>query len=189
MKLAAVVLSGGEGSRMQGQDKGLLPHQGEQMILHSLKLADQFATRVAISCNRNESHYAALGFATLRDNLVGYQGPLAGIHAAMKEFQQAYTHLLVLPCDTPYLSVSAVEKLLLASRECPDAICYLATEERPHFLHAVVPLALADSLQRWLSQGERAVYKWYRQFPCKEVLLPASGEVFKNINRPEDLKS
>ena len=64
LSIAACMLAGGEGRRMQGQDKGLMRHRGRPLgdwVLESL--AGQAGVRIDalwVSANRNRAAYAAL---------------------------------------------------------------------------------------------------------------------------------
>ena len=54
-----LLLAGGRGQRMGGQDKGLLHWQGEPLIAHLQRLTRPLTDDLIISCNRNHEHYAA----------------------------------------------------------------------------------------------------------------------------------
>jgi molybdopterin-guanine dinucleotide biosynthesis protein A len=190
--LAAVILSGGQGSRMGGQDKGLIVVDGRPMIMNALELVSRFTRSFAISCNRNHSTYSQFKCVMLEDKVSDFQGPLAGIHAALLHYESQneglFSHLMVLPCDTPRLQETLLTKLVLAAQKNPSSICYLATSDRPQFLHAIIPVQCLASLTRWLEQGERAVYKWYRQHSVVEVEVTDSDGSMRNINTQSDVK-
>ncbi|MFY0677786.1 MAG: molybdenum cofactor guanylyltransferase [Neptuniibacter sp.] len=186
--MAAVILSGGQGSRMGGQDKGLILIDGRPMVMRALELAARFTRTFVISCNRNQSTYSQFKCKLIADQLSDFQGPLAGIHSALSHFEQDFSHLLVLPCDTPWLNETLLAELVTAAKNNPSSICYLATKDRPQFLHAVIPAALTSSLNSWLESGERAVYKWYRQHPVVEVKVADNSESLRNINTQSDVQ-
>lgn len=81
--ITGVVLAGGLGRRMGGVDKGL-------QILHGRPMAAWVAERLApqvdellINANQNAERYAALGHRIIADQVPGFAGPLAGLHAAL----------------------------------------------------------------------------------------------------------
>lgn len=189
--LAAVILSGGQGSRMGGQDKGLIVVDGRPMIMNALELVSRFTRSFAISCNRNHSTYSQFKCVLLEDKVSDFQGPLAGIQAALLHYESQseglFSHLLVMPCDTPRLQEELLTQLVLAAQKNPSSICYLATSERPQFLHAIIPVKLFKSLTIWLEQGERAVYKWYRQHSVVEVEVTDTSGSLRNINTKADV--
>jgi molybdopterin-guanine dinucleotide biosynthesis protein A len=186
IKIAAVVLAGGQGERMGRQDKGLVLYQGVPMVCWTLDRLTPLLDKVVISCNRNFEQYASYGYTLVKDQIGGYQGPLAGVHAAMQQLE-GYTHVLVLPCDTPLLDEDVIQCLLQAVRVHTEEIVLLKTDDQPQFLHAVIPLKLTQALGLWLETGERAVYKWYKQFPMYFVEVGAQSPTLKNINTVQDL--
>ncbi|WP_286237450.1 molybdenum cofactor guanylyltransferase MobA [Neptuniibacter halophilus] len=186
-RFAAVILAGGEGARMEGRDKGLVDFHNQPMISWTLSKVAPLTDRVLISCNRNRSAYARFGFPLVNDLVSGFQGPLAGVQAAMAELDSSYTHLLLLPCDTPLLEAAQISFLLQQAEENPRSITLLANGDQPQFLHAVIPLCYRDNLTRWLGRGERAVYRWYRQFPMHQLDLGEESPQLRNFNTLSDL--
>lgn len=182
-KVAAVILSGGQGERVQGQDKGLIPYRGCPMIEWTLQVVKPLVGEVLISCNRNYSVYEQFGVPLVSDCIEGFVGPLGGIHAAMDRVGSQYTHLLILPCDTPHISSEALGLLLTASNDEPDKIVFLSAQRRPQFLHAIVPLALKPALSNWLGKGQRAVYRWYETCPVIQVDAEKYADSLLNVNR------
>jgi molybdopterin-guanine dinucleotide biosynthesis protein A len=53
------VLSGGQGSRMGGVDKGLLPWQGLPLAWHVAQRLEPQVRQVQVNANRHMSQYAA----------------------------------------------------------------------------------------------------------------------------------
>jgi len=187
MNLSAVVLAGGQSSRMGGVDKGLVEFDGRKMVEWSLDAARPIVSRLLISCNRNITDYMPLADSVVCDRISGSLGPLAGVHAAMEVVE---THaLLVLPCDTPLITVGLLEKLIASAVESPGSIIYFVGEAGAHPLHAIIPLTLKQSLEDYLIDGGRAVQKWYAKHSVVEVELSAQEELLMvNVNRVEELK-
>lgn len=185
--LAAVVLAGGQGSRMQGEDKGLVLFRQKPMVHWAIEKLAPLVDQLLISCNRNELRYRQFGYPTVSDQIAGYPGPLAGVQAAMHYCEGRYTHLMVLPCDTPLIETAALELLKQKAAENPHAIVVLSADKHSHYLHAVIPIAYHQALQEQLRSGQRAVYRWYRQHPVIEVDVSALGQGLMNINTPQQL--
>lgn len=53
-----LLLAGGRGQRMGGQDKGLLAWRGAPLIAHLQRLTRPLTDDLIISCNRNQDRYA-----------------------------------------------------------------------------------------------------------------------------------
>jgi len=187
MNLSAVVLAGGQSSRMGGVDKGLIEFDGRKMVEWSLDAARPFVSRLLISCNRNITDYMPLADSVVCDRISGSLGPLAGVHAAMEVIET--NALLVLPCDTPLITAGLLEKLIVSAAESSGSIIYFVGEAGAHPLHAIIPLALKQSLEDYLIDGGRAVQKWYARHSVVEVRLSAQEEsLMVNVNRVEELK-
>jgi len=188
MEFSAVVLAGGQGSRMNGLDKGIVQYRGRKMIEWSLDVVRPLVSQLLVSCNRNLTDYMPLVDSVVCDRIAGSLGPLAGIHAAMESAASAT--LLVLPCDTPLITRPVIERLMQAATENPDAIIVLAEGKFLHPLHAVIPLALKQSLEDYLIDGGRAVRKWYEQHVVVELqITEQESAALKNINTAEQLQS
>lgn len=187
--LAAVILSGGQGLRMDGADKGLIEYQGEMLVGRMLEKVQPLAGITLISCNRNEETYQRFGCPLVQDASDDYAGPLAGILAAMQALPDSFSHLLIVPCDTPDLPAEALQGLVDSAEKHPDKVVLLQAQGRPQFLHAVIPVALRQDLQAWLAEGGRAVYKWYQRFELHLLDGEAWADGMLNLNSSKQLKN
>ena len=100
--ITAVILAGGQGRRMSGQDKGLLEFNGEALIGILLRELERQAVTAVINANRNLERYRDYGLAVISDQLENYQGPLAGMACAMDFVDSDF--ILTLPCDGPVIA-------------------------------------------------------------------------------------
>ena len=81
--VTGIVLAGGLGRRMGGVDKGLVELDGKPMVAHAIaRLAPQVGA-IVVNANRNVERYAALGHPVVPDDVGGFAGPLAGLHAGI----------------------------------------------------------------------------------------------------------
>ncbi len=184
--VSGLVLAGGQGQRMGGQDKGWVEFRQRPMVEYAVQLLRPRVNTLLISCNRNIPRYSELADQTIADELEGFQGPLAGIQAGLRVCESDY--LLVLPCDTPLLSEQVVERLLAAAGEHPGHICVLSEAEWWHPLHAVIPCEFAGSLDKWLNDGRRGVQGWMRKHPFVEVDVSDLSSQLQNLNSPDELQ-
>lgn len=187
MLLDVIILAGGEGRRMGGCDKGLVPFQSQPMVAFAVRLVRPFVRRVIISCNRHLPEYAVLADEVVEDSLEGFQGPLAGILAGLKVSRS--DQVLVLPCDTPLLESVLIERLLAAATASPESIAVLSEGDRLHPLHAVIPRLLADDLEHWLEGGQRAVQRWMRNHSLQLIDISDLSDQLCNLNTFQELKS
>jgi molybdenum cofactor guanylyltransferase len=183
-EITAVVLAGGRGRRMEGQDKGLVAFQGRPLIAHVIEAIEPQVSRLLINANRNIETYAALGYPVVADTLGGFQGPLAGFLAAM---QRATTDTIVtVPCDGPQLPQDLVARLVKARDEADAEIAVAHDGKRLQPVYALIPVSLQASLQAYLEAGDRKIDLWYAQHSMAQADFSDIPEMFVNINTQEE---
>ena len=155
----ALILAGGQASRMGGVDKGLVELAGQPLIAHTLQALaaqSQPPQRILISANRHLDEYAAYGHAVLPDTLPDYPGPLAGLLAGMQAAPDAT--LLMLPCDALVLPVDFAARLLAALPGQQVVSASDPAQWHPSLL-ALQP-GLAAVLAAYLASGGRSIRGW-----------------------------
>ena len=179
-----LILAGGAGLRAGGRDKGLIEWQGQPLVKHVVERLRPQVGRLLISCNRNIEIYRTLADATVSDRRAGYEGPLAGIEAAIEQVQTEF--LIVAPCDNPLLPDNIVQGLL-AAFDAPGGpladISYAHDGEREQYLCAALRRRVLDSLPAYLDQGNRAVHHWYSLHRSVAVDFSGQHTCFSNLNR------
>lgn len=185
VRVAAVILAGGQGRRMGGADKGLIEYQGRPLIEWALAALTPQVDELVISANRNFDAYAAYGRRVLPDTLPDFPGPLAGVLAAMQAV--AADWLLVAPCDTPHLPADLAARLLAAAQRANVPLAVAADAERVHHSCCIVRADQRDNLAAYLARGERAVRHWQAGLPSTTVRFEAA--CFANFNQPQDLRA
>ncbi len=184
-RVAAVILAGGQGSRMGGADKGLIEYQGRPLIEWVMMALSPQVDELVISANRNLERYAGYGHQVLPDTLPDYPGPLAGILAALQTVKADW--LVVTPCDTPRLPSDLVARLLDSARHAQVPLAVATDESRMHPTCFVVRTDQCDELAACLARGERAVRHWQATLPSVSVRFDAACLI--NVNHPEDLRA
>ena len=182
--ITALILAGGRGSRMGGQDKGFIDWRGAPLIDAILEQTRSQTPKIIISANRNLDRYHARGYPVIPDDTPDYPGPLAGVLAAMKQID---TPLLVtLPCDAPVIAPDYIARLAdgLQNGNAPVAVCHDGQRMQP--LHALISADLRDNLASWLQSGERAVNRWFRDNHAIPVDFSDAADMFANINTPDE---
>lgn len=185
MRVSAVLLAGGRATRMGGTDKGLIGFQGAPLAARiCAALAPQVA-ELMINANRNRERYRALGYKVVKDNLTGHQGPLAGMHAALLE--AAHPWLLTIPCDGPFVCADYAGRMLATANQQNARLAVAHDGERAQPVYSLIHRDLADSLERFLSEGERKIDRWHAQHAFAEVDFSAEQSMFANVNTPQEL--
>ncbi len=182
--ITAVILAGGQGRRMGGQDKGLLDFNGRLMIEILIEALQNQALDIVINANRNQSKYQSYGYPVINDELKDFQGPLAGFASAMAVVKSDY--ILTLPCDSPMLADNFVERFIETHNREQTPVCVAHDGERLQPVYALIDTGLLDDLKRFLESGERKIDRWYAQYSYAIVDFSAEKTMFENINTPED---
>ena len=182
-EITAVILAGGEASRMNGEDKGLIIFRELPLIAHVVNITKPKVAEILISANRNLEEYANFG-RVIRDDLEGFQGPLAGISKALKVCSTPY--LLVFPCDSPLIDATLIDSLIEKMEATKADICVAHDGSIMHATFALMQTKMEKSLEEFLEEGGRKMAHWYRQQSLERIDVSSYLEVLTNINRPED---
>ncbi len=182
--ITAVILAGGQGRRMGGEDKGLLEFNGQPLIALLIEQLERQAVDIAINANRNQARYQEFGYPVVSDELTGYQGPLAGIASAMAAVASEY--ILTLPCDGPLLVDDYVARFVVAEAQSAAPIQVAFDGERLQPVHALIRTDLRPDLEEFLATGERKIDRWYALHDFAEVDFSDCAGMFRNINSPDD---
>jgi molybdopterin-guanine dinucleotide biosynthesis protein A len=177
----AIILAGGESRRMGGNDKGLLLLDGQPLVQHVLARIVPQVDGLWISANRHVAEYQRFGYPVVQDTTDGYLGPLAGVLAGLRVAEAEW--VLMVPCDTPYLPMDMLEKLM-ASRAGKDIV--VASAARVHATVMLCRRGLVNNLAEFLARGERKVQLWQAQLNCAVAQFDDEA-VFANLNTPEQL--
>ena len=182
--VTAVILAGGQGRRMGGQDKGLLDFGGRLMIEIIIEALENQRIDIVINANRNQSTYQSYGYPVISDDLKDFQGPLAGFASAMAAVKTKF--ILTLPCDSPMLADNFVERFIESHNREQSSVCVAHDGERLQPVYALIDTGLLDDLKRFLQNGERKIDRWYAQYSFANVDFSTATTMFENINTPED---
>jgi molybdopterin-guanine dinucleotide biosynthesis protein A len=181
--ITGLVLAGGQGRRMGGVDKGLQPLRGKPMAQWAIERLAPQVDEVLINCNQNLEAYARFGRRLVPDEVGGFAGPLAGLHAGLK----AAAHPLVatVPCDSPFLPQDLVPRLSQHIEGKDLAVA--KTGEQPHPVFSLVRKDVLDNLEVFLRGGGRKIDAWYASLRVVEVSFDDEADAFRNINTLEEL--
>jgi molybdenum cofactor guanylyltransferase len=184
VSISALILAGGQGSRLGGRDKGLMPWRGQPIAARLAGLLRPLCEELLISCNRNLPEYAAWADRLVRDGDEGFPGPLAGIRAGLGACNGS--HLLVVPCDLPHLDSSLLGQLLEQALSQPDRPCVTRTGESWQPLVCVLPRHRLADLDAFWEAGGRSPLRWLLGQPFTILNLADDDRRLINANNPED---
>jgi molybdopterin-guanine dinucleotide biosynthesis protein A len=196
LQKSAVILAGGF-SRRFGKDKGLVVLAGKPLILHVIdrvsKVVDEVLVVVSSKDQKNKFEIILGEKANLIIDKDDSQTPLVGAITGFESAKDEYS--LLLPCDTPLISIQIVEFLL--------GMCINRSAVIPRWpsgyiepLQAVYHTKSAlTAAKRALAQGNRNMRSMidnlrgvrYVSTMVLEQLEPDLLTFF-NVNTPQDLK-
>ena len=183
--IAAAILAGGQGRRMQGENKALLRIGGERIVDRQLRSLRDIAAPVFIVAG-DPAPFADLGVDIFPDLLPG-AGPMGGVHTALTSSPCART--IVVACDLPYLPIPLLRRLA----EPSDAQLVIPRSERGlEPLCAAWSASAAGVLARRIQSGELKMAAVVEELRV-EVIEPADlasfdpdGLLLVNVNTPHD---
>lgn len=186
--ITGLILAGGLGTRMGGQDKGLVELAGRPMVEHVLaRLAPQVG-RVMINANRNADVYARFGLPVLADRLPGFVGPLAGLDAALHTPMTEGEWVLTCPCDSPFLPLDLATRMLAAALPANADVAMASADGQPEPAFLLAHRRIAPALAAFLEGGGRQIRRWVAQAHHVVVDFSDCPGAFSNINTPEELE-
>ena len=180
--ITGLVLAGGRGTRLGGEDKGLVCLGRRPLASHVLERLTPQVGQVMISANRNQERYELLCPQVLPDDGTDFVGPLAGVLAGLRATRTGW--LAVVPCDTPFLPPDLVLRLAAGVRHAGPVVAASAAGPEPVF--ALVPASLAEALAVWLADGGRKVMDFYASCACTTVQFD-DARMFVNVNTLDEL--
>lgn len=182
--LAALILAGGRGRRLDERDKGLVELAGQPLVAHVIARLRPQVGEIVISANRNLEAYAAFGCPAIADDLPGQPGPLAGILSAAKHTSADW--LLVAPCDTPFLPADLAARLLDTAKRRHVQLVRAADPERIHYAVMLLHRDLLADMADALAGGEHRVQGWQARHPHADATFDDPAAFF-NVNTEDDL--
>lgn len=182
-QITGLVLAGGRGTRMGGVDKGLQLFRGEPMALRAARRLRPQVGTLLVNANRHLDEYTKLGVPVCADEITGYAGPLAGMHAGLCACSTDY--LVTVPCDSPLLPASLVDRLAdaLVRQRSDAAVAVVSTagQARRHPVFLMLKRNLLPQLTAYLDSGGRKVDQWLASVACAEALFD-DELAFANVN-------
>eukprot|EP01037_Dinobryon_pediforme_P005460 gene5460-5516_t len=191
--VAAVLLAGGQGSRMavdgQVPDKPLRRLAGRTLLDHAIgRVAPQVGGMV-LNVNGDASRYAAWRLPVVADSVADHPGPLAGILAGMRwAAENGFSDVLSVATDTPFLPIDLVARLQAARSADAVPLACAASGGWTHPVIGLWPVRLADTLETDLRAGMRKIDAWTaRHGIARAEFASLPFDPFFNVNRPGDL--
>lgn len=184
---SVLVLAGGQGARMGGQDKGLLKWRGIPLIAHIQREVRGLTDDLIISCNRNAERYALYADQLATDDEAGFPGPMAGLRAGLTLAR--HERVLVLPCDVPGIDTALLLAMLAAHAQAPQAPLIVRQGGAWEPLICVVPRAAVEAFDQAWARGERSPRRVLLALQPAALDCPPNDPRLRNFNTPDTLEN
>ncbi|MEP3588012.1 MAG: molybdenum cofactor guanylyltransferase MobA [Marinobacter sp.] len=187
MTECAVILAGGQASRMGGGDKGRLMLGDRSLIDRVIERITPQVDAVVLNANGDLSRFDDLNLPVVADSIEDFPGPLAGVLAGMDwAAEQGYDWLISVAADTPSFPRDLVQRL--GGYDTPVVLAATPDPERgrlPQPTFGRWQVALRHDLRAALNDGVRKIRQW-TQAQGETLVVFGEGDFF-NINTPDDL--
>jgi len=183
--VTGVILAGGKGRRMGGNDKGLLQYKQQALISHAITILEPQVDALIINANRNIEQYQKLGYRVIEDSIDNFCGPLAGMLSAMKAVNSDY--ILTAPCDSPRISTQLRQRMMEAMLVDQADLAVAHDGERLQPVFCLLPCHLQDELEKHIQEGGRKIDLWLAEHKMAVVDFSDQADSFINFNHPEDV--
>tara|TARA_Y100000590_G_scaffold445510_1_gene577804 strand:+ start:91 stop:720 length:630 start_codon:yes stop_codon:yes gene_type:complete len=162
-KICGVILTGGLSSRMGGGIKSLLKFNNISIFDRIFEKINNQVDHLIINSNDTENSFDKYNVDIVQDNIKGFIGPLAGIHASMKWIvnnKKNVKWLCTIPCDTPFIPEDLVDKLFNNALNNKHDIVLARSNTRSHPIVGIWKVDLINNLEKHLINGTRKIMDW-----------------------------
>ena len=184
-----ILLAGGESKRFNGAEKSNL-NVGNQRIIERLMAVFKtvFTDIIIVS---NKPHTFLEWDALIVTDIYNMRSSLTGIHTGL--FYSQSEHVFITACDTPFLNIDLVRKLLGYIDHHTDVIIP-KTKLGYEPLCAVYSQRMLQPVQNALDRHKMKISRLFNRLAVKEIPESVLRNIdpdlisFYNINTPDDLK-
>ena len=189
-QVTAFVLAGGQSVRM-GRDKASLVLAGRTLLTRAIEIARAAGGAVFVIGSGASLQAVAreAGVSTVEDAFAG-QGPLAGIHAALKVSSTDLNFIMAV--DMPFVTPGLIQYLVQRAARTEALVVVPRTGKHLHPLCAVYRRAFAAIAEPALVAGNNKIDALFSSTAVEHVRedeLTNAGfvvSIFDNVNSPED---
>jgi molybdenum cofactor guanylyltransferase len=178
-----LILAGGSSTRMH-RDKAALEYRGKSQLDRAFDLGSRHVDKLFVSVRATQAADPTRAPYPMIVDCVEGEGPIIGIRSALAAHPQAAW--LVLACDLPFLSDTALSQLLRQRDPSALATAFRSTHDGlPEPLCAIWEPAAAPALAAYQAEGGRCPRKFLIRHAVP-LLEPADARALDNVNTPEE---
>ena len=180
--VTAIVLCGGKGSRLDGQDKPLMTLNGKRLIDWICERLEPQVSDIVISCSRNVGIYEALHHPLAIDKELNL-GPLAGLTESFAHVNTEWA--FTTPGDTPFIADDIVERLRTDAETRGIAVPTVNGVRQN--LCLLIDAEHREQLIDFHARGGNAVKHWLDDAAIRSTDMSSIDDSFLNVNTHEEL--
>ena len=178
----AIVLCGGSGSRLDGQDKPLMSLGEKRLVDWICERLEPQVREIVISCSRNVGIYEALHHPLAIDKELNL-GPLAGLTESFAHVETEWA--FTTPGDTPFIAEDIVSRLRTDAET--RGIAVPTVNGARQNLCLLIDAEHREQLIDFHFRGGNAVKHWLDDIGVQATDLSLIEDSFLNVNTHEDL--
>lgn len=184
-KLSAIILAGGESTRME-YNKEYIKIKEKYLVHSQIEILNKLFEEVIVVTN-NPNHYKDFDVTITKDILSG-KSPMNGLHAGLVESSFEYCYIIA--CDMPYLDSDFIEHLI-SNIKTHEA--YVAKHNgfiEP--FNAIYKKSIIPKIENFIKNHKFGFQKMVNKlntfyFEEVDVARFLSKNIFKNVNSESDL--
>ncbi|MFT5858365.1 MAG: molybdopterin-guanine dinucleotide biosynthesis protein A [Flavobacteriaceae bacterium] len=184
-EITGIILAGGKSTRL-GTDKGLAMLNSKPLVQHSIDLLDSLNIPVLIVTNQLE--YEQFGHPLVED-VYKEKGPIGGIYSGLRSSKTEVN--ILLSCDTPYIPLQIIERIIGASEDHEIAIARFLDQLHP--LIGLYKRSLIKPLKNAIEEDRLKLISLCTELNAHQVVFESddliSARSFTNINTLEELNN
>ena len=182
MTLHGLILAGGSSSRMH-RDKAALQYLGKNQLDRAFELAGRHISRIFVSVRATQTADPTRAHRSLIVDCLAGEGPIVGIRSALAAHPEAAW--LVLACDLPFLSDTALSQLLRERDPQAVATAFRSVhDDLPEPLCTIWEPAAGPALASYHEVGGICPRKFLIRHSAR-LLEPLDRRALDNVNTPE----
>ena len=178
-KATAVILAGGKSSRM-GQDKYLLPVNGQPLIQHIINQLEGHFDEIIIGANDPE-RFAFTGLKVVPD-MEPDKGPLMGIYSCLMVSSNDINFITA--CDIPEMNTKLIHNMMNLSVNY-DIVMPITSHDKHEPLYAVYRKSVAEHAAKILRNNGRKIIQLLETSKVKFIDFQDQGW-YQNLNVKDD---
>ena len=190
-EICAVIMAGGKSSRMGGGIKSLKKFNNKMIFDRIYEILNNQIRNIIINTNTEEKYFEKYNRIIIKDKIIGYLGPLAGIHASLSWINNnmpKVNWLISVPGDTPFIPNDLINRLYVKAKKNNKQIVLAKSNSNIHPVIGIWNINLLESLECNLLSGERKIIIWAKNHELDfEEFFEENYDPFFNINYEEDL--